>query len=47
MLVTHNKRLSKSLVKVNDTVAPLGTYDISFSLASNLNGTFYTKIAFD
>ena len=40
-----HKRLSKSLLKVNDTVAPLGTCDITFSLASNSHGNFYIKIA--
>ena len=47
MLVTNNKRPSTGLQKVNDTVAPLGIYDISFSLASNSHGNFYIKIAFD
>ena len=37
-IVTNYKRLSK----FNET----GTCDISFSLASNSHGNFYTKIAF-
>ena len=37
----------KDFIKVNDTVAPLGTCDISFSLASNSHGNFHIKIASD
>ena len=36
----------KDFIKVIDTIAPLGTCDISFSLPSNSHGNFHIKIAF-
>ena len=30
-------------IKIKDTVAPLGTCDISFSLGSNSHGNFHKK----
>ena len=43
MLLTNNK----DFLKVNDTITPLDTCHISFSLTSNSHGNFHIKIAFD